>query len=352
MSNWMQKYFNAQSEVLSKVIRQGSSDAREYALQHSQFGRICLIGSGSSFHCARTQMENLKRLVGCEILAMLPGRVDAFQHRPDDLILLITQEGKSVNVMRAAERLRERGARFSVLTAVENSPIACLAESCLYMRCGEEKTGPKTKGVLATLIMLELLGLELGLKRKKISQSHYDKEILSIEETVRFLPENIALCRTWVEQQKDVLTQSPFITVLSVAPLCFLGCEGALKLVETVYIPAVSYEFEEFIHGPHCLLGTDMTIIALYHGLPDENRLRTLCAFAREKGTRVLEISDMNEANGFDGLKLRNGGWELCPMHFLLPFQAASAYLAEWMGHDLDRPKFPGFATQLQSKLY
>lgn len=100
-------------------------------------------------------------------------------------------------------------------------------------------------------------------------------------------------------------------------------------------------------------MGKDFRIIALYHGLPGEDRLRALCAFAREKGCRVLEISDQAEGDAFTGLRLApSPAGEQCPIPFLFPFQAASAYLAEEMGHDLNRPKFDGFASALKSKLY
>lgn len=352
MSNKMQEYYLLQAEVLQDVFAGEKDVLHAFSQKHKEASRLCIVGSGSSFYCAQIAAPFIRQNAGIAVLTMLPGRAEEFAPLPEDLMLLVTQEGKSVNVMRVADHLEALGKPFSVLTALTESPTALRAEDCLSMGCGEEKSGPKTKGVTSTLLMLQRLALELGLARGHLTQEAYQQKQEALAADLNAAHSMLEKSLEWVLQNEAFFTQAPFCAIISVAPLCFLAQEAALKLVETLYLPTVSYEFEEFIHGPHCLLGEGFHIVALYHGLPDEDRLRSLCAFAREKGCRVLEISDQAEAD-FDGLQLAPSKLEQgCPVHFLFPFQAASAYLAERMGHDLNRPKFDGFATRLKSKLY
>lgn len=353
MSNRMQGYYLSQAEVLRAILNQGGVALRDFCQRHKAASRLCLVGSGSSFFCAQTASPFLKQQTGMEVLTLLPGRAEEMLPLPGDLMLLITQEGKSVNVMRVAEHLKKLGKTFCTVTALPDSPTAQIAEECLSLGCGEEASGPKTMGVTSTLLLLRRLALELGLARGALSQEAYQKSTEALAVEIKSLAPMLQSIPEWVMQNAAFFTQATFCAIISAAPLCFLAQEAALKLTETLYLPTVSYEFEEFIHGSHCLMGKDFRIIALYHGLPGEDRLRSLCAFAREKGCWVLEISDQAEGDAFTGLRLAHSpAGDQCPIPFLFPFQAASAYLAEEMGHDLNRPKFEGFASALKSKLY
>ena len=352
MGNKMQEYYQTQALTLRDVFMHSEDQLRDFCTAHRAVKRICIVGSGSSYYCGRMTAPYLKQAVGCEVAVLLPDRVDPLGSREGDAYLLISQEGKSVNVMRAADRLDACGVPFSVLTAVADSPTARRAQYCVDMRCGQEQSGPKTLGVLATLVLLTRMGLELGAQRGVLSPEAHQTGMDALRQRVESLPGEAEKSLAWVRGYKSFFMEAPFCAVLGVAPMCFLADEGVLKLEETLYLPAVSFEFEEFIHGPHCLLGQGFHMIALYHGLPGEERLRVLCAFAREKGCEVLEISDQEEGPDFEGLRIGNVKASGCPFSFLLPFQAAGAFLSEEMGHDLNKPKFEGFATRLNSKLY
>lgn len=351
MPNRMQTYYLSQGDVLKTAFFKGESALEKFCQQWLNLRRLCIIGSGSSFYCAQTAAPFLSHMAGCEVLALLPGQERYVSFQSSDCVLLVTQEGKSVNMLHAAERLRSRGIIFSVLTALPDSPTARLAAHFLCIECGEERCGPKTKGVLATLVLLCRLSLVLGRTRNVLSVKEYDYILNLLKADVGILTRTAHQILPWVEANAVFFTEAQFCAIISASPLCFLANEGALKLAETLYLPTVSYDLEEFIHGPHCLIGDGLHIIALYHGLPDEDRLRALCAFAKEKGCRVMEISDQAENADFEGLCLPTSELAI-PFLFLLPFQAAGAYLSEQMGHDLDRPKFEGFATRLKSKLY
>lgn len=176
MSNRMQGYYFSQAEVLQAILNQGNEAMQDFCQRHKAATRLCLVGSGSSFFCAQTASPFLKRQTGLEVLALLPGRAEEMLPLPGDLMLLITQEGKSVNVMRVAEHLKKLGKSFCTVTALPDSPTAQIAEECLSLGCGEEVSGPKTMGVTSTLLLLRRLALELGLARGALSQEAYQKK--------------------------------------------------------------------------------------------------------------------------------------------------------------------------------
>ena len=237
MSNKMQEYYLLQAEVLQDVFAGEKDVLHAFSQKHKEASRLCIVGSGSSFYCAQIAAPFIRQNAGIEVLTMLPGRAEEFAPLPEDLMLLVTQEGKSVNVMRVADHLEALGKPFSVLTALTESPTALRAEDCLSMGCGEEKSGPKTKGVTSTLLMLQRLALELGLARGHLTQEAYQQKQEALATDLNAAHSMLEKSLEWVLQNEAFFTQAPFCAIISVAPLCFLAQEAALKLVETLICP-------------------------------------------------------------------------------------------------------------------
>lgn len=350
MANQMQHYFLNQPQTLRRVLNTGLTNASEWALSNKDARYLRLIGSGSSYHMAHAAKPLFERLAGVETIVSLPTDLSKVEDIPSqEAIVLISQEGRSVNTCGIARRLRRMKRPFALLTAIEKSPTAELTDTLLLMECGPETSGPKTIGVLSTYVSLAMMAVEWGRARGTATEAECAETIQALWEATENLQENIERCKAWHASATEAFQRSPAITLISSHAAKPFADEAALKLVETIYTPACAYEAEEFVHGPHCLLGSDMLLIGLMDGGSDDRRIRDICAFGKEKGSAVLLIST-ETGTGEDGLSLI--GNENCPFHLLLPIQYISAWLAEEEGHDLDHPKFAGFATRFGSKLF
>ncbi|REN16386.1 SIS domain-containing protein, partial [Mycobacterium tuberculosis] len=65
--------------------------------------------------------------------------------------IVISQSGKSPDLLRNAEAARAAGARVVALVNVEDSPLAQLAETVIPLGAGAERSVAATKSYLASL---------------------------------------------------------------------------------------------------------------------------------------------------------------------------------------------------------
>ncbi|NCC08594.1 MAG: SIS domain-containing protein [Clostridia bacterium] len=108
------------------------------------------------------------------------------------------------------------------------------------------------------------------------------------------------------------------------------AAEGALKLDETMLIPACGYEFEEFLHGPACTIDNEMAGI---YFIPDESdndrdRMLKLAAFHKMLCNDVYTF-------GGDGCdcNLKLTAWYADAFSYILPCQMMAAECPPEAGH-------------------
>lgn len=354
LSNLMQNYFINEPDVLNRVSQMDRSNIQKWAAENASTKQIHLIGSGSSYHMAKAAKNLFDRFVSADTIVSIPTEVTS-DSLPDlhETIVLISHEGKSVNTHNVALKLKEQQIPFAVLTAVLDSPTAKLAGHVIHMPCGIESCGPKTIGVLSTYVTLSFMAIELGYASKRITAEDRKMALRQLEENIESLATNIDECRKNYALLADRLKPCSSVLFISDHAAKPFSDEAALKIIETLYVPCCTYEVEEFVHGPHCLIGTAILFIGLLDGGSEDERIRELCKFASEKGNPTFIVSTLKEKSDREcsNFELLLKGHTDFPFHLLLPFQMISAFMAEELGHDLDRPKFSGFATRFGSKL-
>src|SRR5690606_41614445 len=74
------------------------------------------------------------------------------------LYVVISQSGKSPDLLRNAQAAREAGARVVALVNVEDSPLARLADTVVPLHAGSERSVAATKSYLASLSAILQLG--------------------------------------------------------------------------------------------------------------------------------------------------------------------------------------------------
>ena len=130
--------------------------------------QVFFLGSGSSWHCGLMCAGLVREALGVRVECLTSTMADQREFPRDGLYFAISQSGTSNSTLGLIRRAREAGGMVVVLTACAKSPIAQAAELTVPVLCGEEAIGPKSKGVLATVMTLGLLLLELGHKAGRL----------------------------------------------------------------------------------------------------------------------------------------------------------------------------------------
>ncbi len=115
---------------------------------------VVTCARGSSDHAATYAKYLLETQLGLVVASASPsvGSVYAapLQLR-GALFIVISQSGKSPDLLRNAEAAKAAGARVVALVNVEDSPLAQLADTVIALHAGAERSVAATKSYLASL---------------------------------------------------------------------------------------------------------------------------------------------------------------------------------------------------------
>ncbi|GAA5191236.1 glucosamine-6-phosphate deaminase NagB-II [Ferrimonas gelatinilytica] len=222
---------------------------------------VMWVGRGSSDHAGVFAKYLIEIEMGIPTFASAPSVSSIYGKRlalEGGLVLVISQSGRSPDILAQARMAQEQGAKVVALVNDEQSPLAQLADYMMPLGVGEERAVAATKSYLATLAAL-----------LQLVSSWKDEPELSA--AVAALPE--ALQRA-VEAPAQLTPES----LQSVTNLVVLGRglgyavakEIALKLKEVCGIHAEAFSSAEFLHGPVTLVEQKLALLSL--NIEDESQ--------------------------------------------------------------------------------
>lgn len=206
-------------------------------------------------------------------------------------------------------------------------------------------------GVTSTVLTLWLTVLELTRMEGRNSVDEYDKIIGSIMQEIELMPENIKVAENWINSNKEFWSEAGSLAFLAQNQYLGIVSESALKIDETLYIPSLAYDFEEFLHGPFCLFERDGLHCIILSGPNDDfDRTTRLKKFAIDKNAPCIVVGT-GSGGTYESeieLKIKNGGFAVFAL--LLPAQFAAAIVSEYMGQSVESHDFVGFSKLMKSK--
>jgi glucosamine--fructose-6-phosphate aminotransferase (isomerizing) len=216
---------------------------------------LFLIGRGSSDHAGVFAKYLFEVELGLAVSSAAPsvsGVFDKTLNLQGAVALVISQSGRSPDILKQTESAKKGGAFTIALVNDENSPLAQIADAVIPLRAGEEKAVAATKSYLATLSAIVHL----------CASWNQDQALLT---GLELLPDAL---RSEVEGNAQ-LTTLDLVNVRNAVVLgrgfgYAIGREIALKLKEVLGIHAESFSSAEFIHGPVTLVENKLKIIDLH----------------------------------------------------------------------------------------
>lgn len=291
---------------------------------------IYLIASGTSGNAARAAAPFLEMAINKPVYVLAPSCVNRiWGERP--LLLLISQGGKSTNMLDAAKKLNQY-LRIAV-TGNTDTKLNKLCSHHILIPCGEENIGPKTKGYTMTILLLYLMAMEAGYAQGSITKQEYTSCLSALETTAGQFSENIRRTKSWLEENEEAFMHLQEIYLVGKGQSESIAREGALKMMETLMISASAFDFEEYLHGPSCSIREKTTGFYLLPSDRDDDycRIWKMAAYHREISPSVFTISDTDKQGC---CLLSSGQWFTKPFEEILPFQLISAVIPAKKGID------------------
>lgn len=288
------------------------------------FKKITLIASGTS--------KNAGDFAGYyfEQVAKIPSKVEFASEilekelifDADDLMIFISQSGKSADVMLALEKVKKTKAQTLAITNKIDSPVSIGSDFNLDMEAGEELAIPATKSFSATIIKLYLLAIYFA-QRKGINTKKLTEELQEFPSAAeKIMKSNIAQKTAEGFDAKIFLGRG----------LCYFAFnEIGLKLKEAALEKNACFPLGEYVHGHMVTLeSTDSILVASFTW--DEIHKTDLNLIERVKNNYNPTIKMVSEE--LFPLKSKF----LTPLLMVFLYQLVACEVAKKKGLNADKP--------------
>ena len=288
---------------------------------------VVTLARGSSDHAATFARYLIETRAGVLTSSASPSVGSIYEATPDltdALVLVISQSGRSPDLLAAAQQASERGGLVVAMVNDETSPLAALADAVLPLSAGTERSVAATKSFIASLAaVLDLLAAWT--------------EDPAIDAALSSLPAKLG--EAWKLDWNAAIPELNGATAMYVVGRGHaLGVvqEAALKLKETCGIQAEGFSAAEVRHGPMAVVREGFPV--LLFGQDDESLdgVSALASEFAERGARVISAGIANAPG--TTLPVTPSDPLIAPVLQIQSFYRFANALAVSRGLDPDRP--------------
>jgi glucosamine--fructose-6-phosphate aminotransferase (isomerizing) len=290
----------------------------------SQRPFVVLTGMGSSFYAlhpiAIRLGESGVRAVMLETSELIYYWSEMLQ--PDTLLIVVSQSGRSAEIVRLLELNRGR----SPLIAVTNdpkSPLATAANIAFPLEAGEEST-VSCKTYVASLLALDRIAKTLCLE----SGEGLDDSSARVADAVE---EYLSNWRERVDEAQDCLRGVRHIVLTGRGPSLASAGTGGLIIKEAARFPAEGMSAAAFRHGPLEMVNPSLFLLLFEGDSRSAAMNRRLASDVAGFGGRTQLVSEQNEIRLF---RLAKTSAPLRPVLEILPVQMMTLALAAREGRE------------------
>ena len=307
--------------------------------------RIVIVACGTSYHSGligRYAIEQWAR-VPVEMDIASEYRYREPVHRPNDLVIGITQSGETADTLAAMRLARESGSKVLAICNVMGSQATRDADAVLFTRSGIEVSVAATKTFVSQVAAMYLLGLRLAELRGTMPQERIAELVAELKSLPSKLQETIVNSDEQVRAIAAAEKDQRFFMYIGRHIGLAVCLEGALKLKEIAYIPADAYAAGEMKHGPIALLDESTPVVAVATDSPVVEKILSNMEEVRARGADVIalategseEVSEVADQTLF----VPRTDWILQPIVAIVPLQLLAYYVAREKGLNVDQPR-------------
>ncbi|EFG09173.1 Putative phosphosugar isomerase [Streptomyces clavuligerus] len=325
-----------QPAVLRRILDRGAPQIHEVAdriaARAPRF--VLLTARGTSDNAALYAKYLLEIRLGlpCGLTSMSTTTAYGARARLQDvLVITVSQSGGSPDLVDSTRAARDAGAITLAVTNNPDSPLAAVSEYHLDILAGPEKALPATKTYTASLLSLYLLVAGMaGADGREAARELPERagEILARQDEVRRLASRYRFA------ERMVITSRGYGYPTAK--------EAALKLMETSYIPALSYSGADLLHGPLAMVDNISPVIAVVTDGKGGQALQPVLDRLRGRGADLVVVGPSAQvAAASAGFVLPTEGIaeEVQPVLEILPLQLLAYEVTIARGQDPDAPR-------------
>jgi len=344
--HFMLKEIHEQPEVIkntvSPFLKYGLESLIEQMPDFSKYNKIDIVGCGSAYHAGLVGKSLIEKYTDIPVNVYVASeyRYKKIFSNEKTLVILISQSGETADTLACLRKVHEMGIDTLAIVNVIGSSLAREADTTIYTKAGPEISVATTKGYLTQLTVLSLIALNIGYRKKTISE----KKALEIISSYDNLPSIIEtlICYDYKNIAKALYRKNNCFYIGRGIDYA-ISMEGSLKLKEISYIISVAYPAGELKHGTISLVekGTPVISVVTDKSIADKTISNIKEVKSRGATTILITTSEIdNEFNPADYKVVTPSVNDfISPMVNAIPLQLIGYETAKLKGCDIDKPK-------------
>lgn len=300
--------------------------------------RVYLVGCGTSYHAALAGAAMLREFSRGALDVRAVQSYEFVTYLPDldsaDVLLAVSHSGTTAMTLRALRRAREAGMETIAVTGFPSSEAGGLAGTNLPTGYDDERSWAHTVSYTAALASLAALGNHLAHPAERLDLSALPevmREVLQTEETAHRLAGGFVVAARLREPAPIVLAGG--------GSNAATAHEGALKLLETSYVPAAGWELEQVLHGPLAAVTADSLFFLIVPDGRSEARAAELVRSLQRLDVAPVVLTGSHGVDRFDEahrILLPDVPEVISAIPAVVPLQFFSYFLAVGYGYNPD----------------
>ncbi|MBB1198769.1 SIS domain-containing protein [Enterobacteriaceae bacterium 89] len=312
-----------------------------------------LLATGSSVNAAVSAKYYVESLSDVRVSIAEPFHYEHFEkHNPAiRTVIAVSQSGESTSTLHALATLKKQHpVKTYGVTSKPQSELAKTADAFVLLDIGEERVGYVTKGYVATILTLMLMGLRHAREVNAIDEAREQQELAMLRNAINAIPAIIDTTESFFSRWEQDLLSSPRFTSIGYGPAVGVCMEMATKFTETVRVPSQGIEMEVFMHGPYFEINPEHRLFFL--DVPSVARERLLLLRQYEqRHTQYVYTVTPGSSDDPHTLALNVDVPEtVVPLLMIVPFQILAHHIAEGKGNNLPQRIFTDFGVAVKSK--
>jgi glucosamine--fructose-6-phosphate aminotransferase (isomerizing) len=333
--SWLEAELREQPGSLARLLERQREQAREIArvFAGDDVRYILIASRGSSSNVARYAQYLLGRAHRVPVMFATPSLYTIYEQPPrleGAVVVGISQSGASPDVAAVLAEARRQGRPTIAITNAPESRLAQEGDSVLLLEAGEERAVAATKTYLNSLGAIAMLfagfdGPVAEAELRRMPELLEQQITLSLESAPS------------LDEYRDAIGA----TVVARGVNYGTAFEIALKIRELSGLVVEAYSPADLMHGPIAAIREGWPVIVVAPSGPARPSVEGLVLPLRERGARIIAISDVAAVLRRVQTKLplvpRIPEW-LSPLTAVVPGQLTALRLAQQRGLDLDHP--------------
>ena len=310
---------------------------REKALKYK---KIWIVACGTAYHAGLFGRELFEKSLGIPVEVELASE---FRYRDpivskDDLGIIISQSGETMDTIAAADLLKDKGCELLGIVNVVGSSLARMSDHLMYLHVGPEIGVASTKAYIGMLTAQLLLA------------NHWDEKNgaslgvnIADMNALPDLIEKSLLLEDGVKKIAEDIHKHESVYFIGRGLDFSLAAEGALKLKEISYLHAEALPAGELKHGTLALIddGVPVIVTGSQSSLIEKTVSNVQEVIAR--GGNVIGIGD-SSADKLESicdtfLKLPDAPDTISTILSIVPLQFLAYHVAYKRGESIDQPR-------------